>query len=40
MAIDLDGAVALITGSANGLDAASWVVASDGGRLPGGTSRS
>jgi hypothetical protein len=35
MAIDLDGAVALITGVANGLDAASWVVASDGGSANG-----
>ncbi len=35
MAIDLDGAVALVTGGANGLDAASWVVASDGGSASG-----
>ena len=35
MAIDLDGAVALITDAANGLDAAYWVVASDGGSASG-----
>jgi hypothetical protein len=35
MAIDLGGAAALITGGANGLDAASWVVASDGGSASG-----
>ena len=35
MAIGLDGAVTLITGGANGLGAASWVVASGRGSASG-----